>query len=576
MAGRGLHRGMARWWAGLSIALVGTVAGGHAAAASSAGRPAPGTPKYMQRDDQNIRDAYGRQTGPHGQLSPQYIKELPSGTNPGYLAQIAQQAANPTRVAADPGNVFPGWNQGNAWRQAWAGRRGQEIAVAFTNRYGAVLRGHVWAPLPGATDPYSGVPLPPPFPAVVITTGSIQGSEMMYAWLAEDLAERGYVVITYDVQGQGTSETMPHQGPAADFPMCNPLATPRPGEMTGCPGVPFQQSSNFVDGTEDATTFLLSTPQRLYANPEAGSTPVNHYDPLWNLIDRQPDAQTATPGRASRVAIIGHSLGASAVSFVQSVDQRAETVVALDKLSADETFGSQKARPAVPALAVQSEYGFNVVSYWMMGGSSFSGQPTPPNQAPDATRERKTGFDGWREAGIDAMLIVPRASTHLEYTDINFALPASRYGQDLTSVYVQAWLDKYLKHDASADSRLLATRWSYLEPSGSGQWTPISLDRAARLSFYFCSAYAFHSASGQLLSDSDIAQVGCSGLSPTGGRPSTSSAGVTGDAAVGSASILPNTRPSGAGSLTVAALVVAVSALLPLLRRARRPRGSLL
>ena len=575
MAGTALHRGVASWWASLSIALAETVAGGHAAAASPGGGPAPGTPEYMQRDDQNMRDAYGRQTGPNGQLSLQYIEELPSGTNPGYLAQIDQQAANPTRVAADPGNVFPGWNQGNASRQAWAGRRGLEIAVAFTNRYGALLRGHVWAPLQGATDPYSGVPLRPPFPAVVITTGSIQGSEMMYAWLAEDLAERGYVAITYDVQGQGTSETLPHQGPAADFPMCNPLARPGPGEMTGCPGVPFQQASNFVYGTEDATTFLLSTPQRPYANPEAGSTPVNQYDPLWGLIDRQPDAQTATPGRTSRVAIIGHSLGASAVSFVQSVDPRAETVVALDKLSVGEDFGSQKARPAVPALAVQSEYGFNVVPYWMMGGSSFSGHPTPPNQAPDATRERKTGFDGWRDAGVDAMLIVPRASTHLEYTDINFALPASRYGQDLTSVYVQAWLDKYLKHDASADSRLLATQWSYLEPSGKGQWTPISLDRATLLSFYFCSAYAFHSARGRLLGDPDIAQVGCSAASAAGGAASTSSAGVTGEAAVGSASILPNTRPRATGSLTVQALVVAVSAVLPLLRRGRRRRGSL-
>ena len=44
-----------------------------------------------------------------------------------------------------------------------------------------------------------------PYPGVVITTGSVQGSERMYWWLAQDLAERGYVVLTYDVQGQGTS-----------------------------------------------------------------------------------------------------------------------------------------------------------------------------------------------------------------------------------------------------------------------------------------------------------------------------------------------------------------------------------
>ena len=60
-------------------------------------------------------------------------------------------------------------------------------------------------------DPYTGEELHAPFPGVVITEGSVQGSEGMYEWLAQDLAERGYVVLTYDVQGQGTSETFPHQ-----------------------------------------------------------------------------------------------------------------------------------------------------------------------------------------------------------------------------------------------------------------------------------------------------------------------------------------------------------------------------
>ena len=106
------------------------------------------------------------------------------------------------------------------------------------------------------------------------------------------------------------------------------------------------------------------------------------------------------------------------------------------------------------------------------------------------------------------MLIVPRASTHLEYTDINYALPASRYGQDFSSHYVQAWLDKYLKHDRTADGRLLAAKFSYLEPSGQGRWTPVTLNRADRLSFYFCSGYAFHSARGGLLRNGDIAGVG--------------------------------------------------------------------
>jgi hypothetical protein len=489
--------------AGLALAITWVLV---AATAGWAAGPAPGTPEYFQRDTQNMQDAYGRQTAPDGQLSPNYLAETPGGTNAEYLQQVANQAANPTRPIVDPGQWFPGWNQGNAYRQGWSGKRGIEIPVAFTNRYGALLRGDVYAPLPGARDPYTGKRLRGPFPAVVITTGSIQGSEKMYRWLAHDLAERGYVVLTYDVQGQGTSETFPHQGPQADFPYCDPSAEPAEGEQNSCPGVPSQQSANFVYGTRDALTFLLSTPKRPYPNPAAGSARVNAFNPLWGRIDRRPDKRTVTPGRTTRVAIIGHSLGAAAVSYVQGIDSRVETTVAMDKLAATGSFAQDKTvTPKVPALGLQSEYGFNVAPYWAMG---MTPSPKDPSQAPDPKREEKTGFDGWRQAGVDSMVIVPRASTHLEYTDINFALPASRYGQDVASHYTQAWLDKYLKHDPSADARLLATSFKYLEPVGQGRWAPVTLKRADRLSFYFCSGYAFRSAAGRRLENSDIASVG--------------------------------------------------------------------
>jgi hypothetical protein len=106
------------------------------------------------------------------------------------------------------------------------------------------------------------------------------------------------------------------------------------------------------------------------------------------------------------------------------------------------------------------------------------------------------------------MVIVPRASTHLEYTDISFALPASRYGQDVAGYYTQAWLDKYVKHKRGADARLLATELRYLEPTAGNRWSPVNLHRADRLSFYFCSGYGFHTRSGALVSNFDISTVG--------------------------------------------------------------------
>jgi dienelactone hydrolase len=458
-----------------------------------------------------MRDAYGRQTAPDGHLSPDYLQAF-FGDSTGvqeYLQQVTDQAANPTRPILDPGQWFPGWNQGNAYRWGWGGVRGQEIPVTLTNRYGALLRGDVYGPLPGARDPYTHRRLRPPYPAVVVTTGSIQGSEKMYRWVAEDLAERGYIVLTYDVQGQGTTETLPHQGPAADFPYCDPTAEPAPHEMTGCPGVPFQQEANFVYGTEDAIKFIESTPAHRYPNQAAGSARVNRYNPLWGWVDHRRDRRSVTPGHRRKLAIIGHSLGAAAISYVQGVNKRVEAAVALDKLSASgNSTQNETVKPKIPALAVQSEHGFNVEPYWMMGSTSFTPSPSSTSQAPDPRREEKTGFDAWRKAGVDSMLIVPRASTHLEYTDINFALPASRYGEDVASYYIQAWLDKYLKHKRSADRRLLARRLIYREPSAGDRWKRVTLHRGDRLSFYFCSGYAFHSHSGRLQRSLDVGRVG--------------------------------------------------------------------
>jgi hypothetical protein len=458
------------------------------------GAPAPGSPAYLQRDARNMADAYGRQTAPDGQRSPAYVEALTQESNAAYLEQLGQQLATPTRPAITPGAVFPGWNVGNPLRRGWDGTRGQRIAISYTNRYGALIRGSVFAPLPGARDPYTGEELRGPFPGVVITTGSVQGSERMYWWLAQDLAERGSVVMTYDVQGQGTSETFPHESEQVSaLPFCNPFAEPRDIEQFGCPGVPAQQPANFVHGTEDALDFFLSTPDEPYHGT---------VNPLWALFDRSADRRTATPGRTTRIAIVGHSLGAAAVSYLQGADERVQTVVALDKLGLGYD-GMPPVEPVVPALGIQSEYGFVVTPYWMSGGSSITPQPAPPNQAPDPRRELKTGFDRWRAAGIDTMVIVPRASTHLEYTDIPYALPASRYGQALSSVYVQAWLRRYLQHRGGIKP-LLETSFRYLEPVAVGHWEPVTLDRAALLSYQYCSGYALPGAV-----DADVAGVGC-------------------------------------------------------------------
>jgi dienelactone hydrolase len=482
--------------AALAVPLLGLVP-------AQASDPEPGSPDYVARDLQNVQDAYGRQLAPDGQLSPAYLAALQTQVPTG-VGDVLEQVARPTRPSVTPGMFFPGWNSGNPYRTGWSGRRGLAVPVSFTNRYGALLVGTVFAPLPGARDPYSGNSLRAPYPGVVITTGSIQGSERMYWWLAQDLAERGYVVLTYDVQGQGRSETFPHQLPVSDIPGCTGAASP--GESQLCNGVTAQQTSNFVYGTEDAIGFFLSTPSQPYPNTGAGTAKVSDHNPLWALFDASKDPNPATKGRTSRLGIAGHSLGATAVSYVQAVDKRVSAVVALDKLQGNPGFTALGAfKPVVPSLGVQSEYGFNVYPYVMAHGSSIAPQPGSPSEGPDPRREVSSGFTAWQKAKVDSMVIVPRASTHLEYTDISFALPASRYGQDVASHYAQAWFDKYLKHDKTADARLLGASIRYLEPVNVGVWRAVTLRRSQQLSFYYCSAYAMRSTGA----NKDINGVGC-------------------------------------------------------------------
>ncbi len=484
-----------------------------AAVSPAAADPQPSDPAYTARDVRNIADAYGRIHGPGGQLrNPAYLPALVRESSATTVQQLLTQVAAPNRLSITAGNVFPGWNVGNPLRAGWEGTRGRMKRVAFTNRHGALLRGTVYRPERGARDPYTGRVLRGPFPGVVLTEGSVQGSEGMYEWLAQDLAERGYVVLTYDVQGQGTSETLPHTTRNA-LPFCNPFAEPRDGEMTGCPGVPSQQLSNFVVGTRDALSFFTSTPRRPYRNPGAAPGEATSYNPFWRLFDRSPDRRTATPGRTTRIAVIGHSMGAAAVSKVQGTDKRVAAVVALDKLTGPGASGPLDGtgnKPVVPALAVQAEYGFTVSPWFASGGSSLRPAPSPNGPAP--RRERATGFDAWRKAGVDSMLVVPRASTHLEFTDIPLVLPASRYGQDLTSVYTQLWLDRYLKHRDNTRA-LLGRRFRYLEPVGNGRWSPVTLRRDPLLSFYYCSAYALRdrTSAGSLRrrADGDVTDVGC-------------------------------------------------------------------
>src|SRR3954451_10324446 len=158
--------------------------------------------------------------------------------------------------------------------------------VLFTARNGATLSGHVWATRGG----------PAKRPGIVLTNGSVQANEQLYWFVAQVLAKAGYVVLTWDPQGQGQSDTAGESPDAGEG---------TPSQTDGRP---------FYDGTEDALNFFLSTPRHRYEPAPSCESGTSHaakqdrrvkagldaaYNPLWAVVDPQ------------RLGLAGHSYGAA-------------------------------------------------------------------------------------------------------------------------------------------------------------------------------------------------------------------------------------------------------------------------
>ncbi len=191
-------------------------------------------PEYLQHDLDNYFRARGSQIAQA--TSPTYTPAFVGAAGDSMLRAAAQQI-NDLRY----GRVYAGFSH---YVATYGATGDPEIYFAMTPRRvhflartGAKLQGHVWGYDAGRR------------PGVVITPGSIQGTDQMYWWAAQALVLAGYQVMTFDAQGQGQSETFGHTA-----------GSPAP---TG-DGVPFQQEANFVDGTIAAIRFFRSTPHTPY------------------------------------------------------------------------------------------------------------------------------------------------------------------------------------------------------------------------------------------------------------------------------------------------------------------------
>jgi dienelactone hydrolase len=427
---------------------------------------------------------------------------------PAYQTQLAADSVASgaqalATEAADPGRFFSDdlcWNLGNGCAgdirlNNWATNGyGLVRPVLFTARNGATISGHVWATVAG----------PAHRPGIVITNGSVQADEQMYWYAAQTLAKAGYVVLTFDPQGQGQSDTH-GQSPDQNEGF--------PAQSDGRP---------FYDGTEDAIDFLLSSPAHPYEPVASCNTGTSHaakqndrvkagldagYNPFWALLD------------GGKVGLVGHSYGAAGVSYIAQWDPRVGAVVALDNLGGPGptsgnvpgtkggSLGEQPcpADPAdrtvvpisKPALGISADYGL---------------PPTPNTSLPDPTaKEAESRL--YSKAGVDSGEIVVRGGSHLDFSFIpNQAFGASLRGPDITDWYTTAWFDKYLRHDPGADAELLSERWR-ADPVEAG--VDPNHDANA-FSFYYYSRLDLHRAGGSVFDCEDL-RDGCPGMTTDDG-----------------------------------------------------------
>ena len=427
-------------------------------------------------------------------LTPEFQSRLTQANVDNLASYAAIKANDPERDSS--GNVCANGGQecaGDVRFYDWPDNGfGMREPVLFTARNGSTISGHVWATKSG----------PDKRPLIVITNGSVQAPEQLYWGQAATLAKHGYVVLTYDPQGQGRSDT---GGEGVDQ----------------LDGVPSQEGRPFYDNTEDALDFALSTPDAIYDPRPSCTTGTDHsakqdrrvagglnaaYNPYFELIDK------------SRVGIAGHSLGAAAVSYIGQLDDRVDGIVAWDNLRAPG--GNQVGSTPVCVSGSSPRPATVPITKPAMGISNDYGITPMPNTADPDPQEGTEGFVAYKEAGVDSFQFQIRGGTHEESAFIpGMTVPvlglATLRGSDLVAWYSTAWFDKQVKCadgsacEADADQRLLTDRWRDDERSGQ---VDTNADPNV-FSFYKLSRFDFLTSAGAEVTCDDMRE-GCATMKP--------------------------------------------------------------
>jgi len=424
--------------------------------------------------------------------TPEYQAQLARVGAENRLEATEEQARDPERLFSD--DLCYGGDNGCAgdvrlynWEKSGYGRVRR---VLFTARDGATISARIWSANNTALHPHAKLP------GIVITDGSVQANEQLYWFAAQALAKDGYLVMTFDPQGQGQSDTL---GQAPD-------------ELEG---VPAQTDGRpFFDGTEDTIDFFLSTPKHPYEPVPSCETGTSHaakqnarvangldaaYNPLWNELS------------PSKLGIAGHSYGAEGVSYIGQWDPRVNAIVAWDNLAAPnpEASGFSGSGPVEkPCPGDPGDRTVPPITKPALGMSADYFLPPTPNTSLPNPNAKSEESHAYSQAGVDSGEIIIRGGSHLDFSFIpNAAFGASLRGADEIAWYTSAWFDKYIKHQRSADRRLLTNRWRE-DPVEAG--VDLHHDGDA-FSFYYYSRLDVHLFSGEVF-DCENMRKGCPGI----------------------------------------------------------------
>ncbi|MRH86936.1 hypothetical protein GFY24_05550 [Nocardia sp. SYP-A9097] len=252
------------------------------------------------------------------------------------------------------------------------------------------------------------------FPVVLYTPGA-GVSRLLGTGLAEDLASRGYVVVTMDHT---------YEGPAVEFPG---------GRITSAAPMPegFVPSvrKKYIAARLLDIRFVVDSLTRLAAGTDPDAE--NRWLPTGLAGALDPD----------RIGIVGHSSGGYAAVEAMHDDRRISAAVDLDgQIGVDEDFGQaategvdrpvlvmtsrqiEEVGDANPSLDAFWQHGTGWKRQLTMSNSAHYDYTDMPTLVPDAVR--------------------PAAKTYFG------PIPAAR-AADLTHTYVSALFDKFLRNDSN-------------------------------------------------------------------------------------------------------------------------------